>query len=205
MKIIAFMPVYNEERFLATSLESVSDLVDGYVLVDGRFIGNNEGGSMLSTDRTKEIALQFPNMTYVELTDPVYFLDFLNTYRQYNADWYVITEGHNVIIGDLTRLRNEIAYGIFKLAVQIPVYHSLDRVVKGECAYYPRVFSKESGMHWIKNHWDYRMNGEVDAYSVTPKVDYVQLITFSDILSKERRAMKEKYYLYRVQHGGKGW
>ena len=87
MKVVAIIPVYNEERHIGRCLESLSNFIDGIVILD-------DG----STDRTLEILSQYPKVWQILRTRPESkrnWYDARNHLRlnralaEFNPDWVI--------------------------------------------------------------------------------------------------------------------
>jgi len=91
MKITAMVLSYNEEDYIRYCLESIKDIVDHVVIVDGE-----------STDGTMEIIkeLNHPMKTIIEdkKRDDYAYLrnEALNTIRKWNVDWVLVLDADEV-------------------------------------------------------------------------------------------------------------
>jgi hypothetical protein len=200
MKILACYIVWNEEEFLPLSMRSVSELVDGYVVVDGNLKGWAEDKPNLSTDRTVEKARQFDNVKVIQTDAPMSECDKRELYLKEEADWYLTIDAPDIMFGDIKRLRYELQNSFPHYGVDGHIYASLQdfsvKLSQVRCI----LHHKDSGYHFGEHHWNTLdkqgryMNGN------GVRIDYVNIVSLRELRTKERIAQKDAYLQYRVLH-----
>jgi hypothetical protein len=205
MTICAFYSVWNEEDSIALSMRSVAPLVDSYVIADGRYEGSGEGMSINSTDKTLQIARQFPNVRIIRCNEALPQVEKWNLCCNTGADWTVIMAGHQILFGDLHRLRYELGYKRNFGSVDIDVIANLDELIKHVSWKRCRIFHKSSGFHFENHHW-IRKNGRgqiIDGRGWY--CSYVKALCLHELRNKERQQIKQNFLLWRSNNPNKEW
>jgi hypothetical protein len=196
---------YNEEDTIALAMRSVEALVDGYWIVDGRFKGFSEGSPIHSTDRTLEIAKRFPNVRIEVLTEVLPECDKRNVFSKSPADWNVIVDAHALWLGDLRRLKHELGYWQDFRTVDIECFPSTNAWLTKTGHWYSFVWNSSSGFHFGNHHWMHLGKDGNVTERKGKRVDYVKILYLSDLLSKERKQLKDAYLLWRSKNPNERW
>lgn len=92
MKLSVVLATFNEERNLRRCLESVSDLADEIVVVDGE-----------STDKTRLIAKRFGARVFVEKNRPIFHVNKQIALEKARGQWVLQLDADEVVDRELAR------------------------------------------------------------------------------------------------------
>ena len=105
MRVIACVPVYNEERMLPDCLKSLAGKPDEILIIDGAYAGF-DGDKTFSTDRTLDIIADFMLTTKIptkfmparKWTSPVHkFQRFFEMTDWRDGDWMLLVDADDRI------------------------------------------------------------------------------------------------------------
>jgi hypothetical protein len=196
---------YNEEDFIWLAMRSVVDLVDGYYVIDGRHKGFSEGSPVPSTDRTLEIVQRFRNVRVEVLTEAKLECEKRNMFRDSLADWNVIVDSHSVWMGDLRRLKYELENSKGFRTVDVGCFASTKAFLDNVMIYWTFIWHKDSGFHFGSHHWMHLGKDDSCTEGKGRRIDYVKILYLSDLLSVDRRKLKDAYMLYRSANPSEAW
>lgn len=171
MKIHATINLYNDRAFLGACLESIKDVVDDIIVVDGayevylkHFKEFSPWALAWSTDGSLETLLNFRGLPPVRLfktkNEQTPWPNQIEK-RNYmiaqvpDFDYFMGIDADEMWMGDIQEGLEKF-YTSGCLACQMPLYtpglHD-DRVVP---RWHPRIFQKRPGMHYEGTHWHLR-------------------------------------------------
>jgi hypothetical protein len=171
MKLWATINLYNDRTFLAACLESIRDLVDGIIVVDGayqvyleHFREFSPWATAWSTDGSLEILQNFRGLPEVRMykteddtkcwANQIEKRNFLLT-KVPDGDCFLGIDADEMIMGDVQEAMEKF-YESGCIACQMPLYTpglQTDRVIP---KWHPRVFMKRPSMHYKGTHWHIR-------------------------------------------------
>ncbi len=171
MKLHAAVCLYNDRTFLAATLESIKNVVDSVLVVDGAYEAYLQsyrefvpGASAWSSDGSLRILEAFsgkPEMRVFKTADEKTCWATQVEKRNFlidqvpDGDCFVILDADEMLMGDVQE-GMERFYDSGCVAAQMPLYtpglHQ-DRIVP---RWHPRVFQKRVGMHYKGTHWHLR-------------------------------------------------
>ncbi len=171
MKLHAVLNLYNDRTFIAAMLESIREVVDSLIVVDGAYVQYLQhykafvpNAKAWSTDGSLEIIDAFkdkPEVCVFKTKDENTCWENQSVKRNFcidqvpDDDAFLIIDADEMLMGD-----NQEAFEKFYesgcLAMQTPLYTpglQQDRVIP---RWHPRVFIKRPGMHYKGTHWHLR-------------------------------------------------
>ena len=197
--IIGVMSTYNDGELIERALESLSEIVDRIVIVDGRYaeFPNHEGD--FSTDGTLEIAMRYGE---VYIAPPVPEPEKRNMYlRGKPGDIYFHLDADEEVISGS---RESILNGMEGAEVGIVKFVNANTGVGFRRA---RLFRHYDGIHYDRLHYrivDAQGNLYVslDKAGEGYKSGLVDLTVRHNCYSrpKERKRLKSIYYQYLIEH-----
>lgn len=205
MEICGCYCVWNEEETIAISMRSILPLVDRFLIIDGKFKGYPEGLPVNSTDRTVEIAKTFPNVEVIQLKEPLIQCEVRDMYAETGADWNIDMAGHQIMFGDVKRLRHELAYNRPFVSVDIPVYARVQDLITGKTYRRCRMWHRNCGYHYGNHHW---MRLDKNGQTLEGRgfyADFVYILTLHELRSLERKKLKDAHLLWRSAHPNERW
>lgn len=91
MKLSVCIATFNEEENIAKCLESINDLVDEIIIVDGS-----------STDKTVEIARRYKAKVYVTKNHPIFHINKQKSFDLATGDWILYLDADERVTKDLS-------------------------------------------------------------------------------------------------------
>jgi PAS domain-containing protein len=204
MKIHAIISVYNAYETIWECLESLIDIVDRIVILDGRWIGF-EGESLTSNDGTSLEIEEFMVMCKQQAEVDIDYFVATKENHQYEArnflldqvpvgDWFLIIDSDEKIIDFPQNLREILDYAKesgnknngFRCG-------GLDETQESGPRPYdiPKLLQKTKGMKYTSNHrYLYDDNGAIDLGHTPP---LVKLVIYHQGCKKAMRPVMEKY------------
>jgi glycosyltransferase involved in cell wall biosynthesis len=171
MKLHVVINLYNDRVFLAACLESIRDIVDSIIVVDGayqiyleHFREFSRWATAWSTDGSLEILQNFRGLPELHIlktpNDQICWPSQIDK-RNFminqvpEGDCFLIIDADEMIMGDAQEALEKF-YESGCVAAQMPLYTpglQVDRVIP---KWHPRVFMKRPGMHYKGTHWHLR-------------------------------------------------
>ena len=171
MKLHAVINLYNDRTFLTAALESIKDIVDSIIVVDGAYEAYLQNykefvptANAWSTDGSLKILDAFvgkPEMRILKTQDEKTCWPTQLEKRNFlinqvpDGDCFLILDADEMLMGDVQEAMEKF-YESGCFAAQMPLYtpglHQ-DRIVP---RWHPRVFIKKPGMHYKGTHWHLR-------------------------------------------------
>jgi hypothetical protein len=171
MKLHATIMLYNDCTFLAATLESIKDVVDSIIVVDGayelylkhykEFVPT---ANAWSTDGGLEIIERFPGKPETRVfktkdngtcwANQVEKRNFMIN-QVPDGDYFLGIDSDEMLMGDVQEALEKF-YESGCVAAQFPLYTpglNQDRIVP---RWHPRIFQKKPGMHYEGTHWHLR-------------------------------------------------
>jgi hypothetical protein len=170
VKLHAVLNLYNDRTFVAAMLESIKDVVDSIIVVDGAYTQYLEQfkefvplAKPWSTDGSIEVIRAMPDLPPVKFYAALDGKCWENQVVKRNFcinqvpenDAFLIIDADEMLMGDAQEAI-EAFYDSGCLAMQMPLYTpglQQDRVVP---RWHPRLFLKRPGMHYKGTHWHLR-------------------------------------------------
>jgi len=171
LKLHATINIYNDPMFLAACLESIKDVVDDIIVVDGayeaylkHFREFSPWATAWSTDGTLEILQSIKGLPPLRIhhteSDQICWPNQVDK-RNFminqvpNEDWFLGIDSDEMLMGDPQEALEKV-YDSGCIVAQMPLYTpgvQVDRVIP---KWHPRLFQKKPGMHYKGTHWHLR-------------------------------------------------
>jgi glycosyltransferase involved in cell wall biosynthesis len=203
-RLVACYSVYKEIEFIEESLNSVVDLVDFLILVDGAYVDWPDRDDY-SSDGTKEFVTQRIGSKGV-LIEPQKRLtqsEKRNLYLKYAEDrfsdaWVLVIDGDEILRGaqeDFQWLRSpeSEAFNIAKILIR----NNLE--AQEGTRLLPRLYRKIPGLHYTENHLTLRdkLGFDVNAKYPSLKLEGVWLEHKRALRNYDRKIIRDRYYTER--------
>lgn len=169
MNVVACYIVFNEASAIGTSIESVVDLVDFVVAVDGAYIGKEDDHDH-SWDGTTDIIKQVARNKSVviqpgRLSEPRVRNEYLRFVQQHlRGSWVFVIDSDEVLRDgreDFEWIRSNEASvynigNIFRNDPQPTYGFNLYNATHERTSFHPRLYRGIPGLHYSENHWALR-------------------------------------------------
>lgn len=171
-KIIACCLTFNAANLIEASLNSVVDLVDYVVVVDGAFLGYPDSNDN-SQDGTIELARQIVRRKGIVITPPCRLTqpqkqNFMLRYatKQFPDAWTFMIENDEILHDadeefDYLRSKSADKYCVAMIRRNDASYNRMYGFqsyagIRDRTPFHPRLYSRIPGLHYAENHWTVR-------------------------------------------------
>lgn len=219
MKLHATINLYDDRTFITAMLESIKDIVDSIIVVDGAYADYLKHykefvplANAWSTDGSIEIIQAFHGKPEVRLfRSPDENTPWPNQIEKRNfminqvpdGDCFLGIDADEMLMGDIQEALEKF-YESGCIAMQMPLYTpglNQDRVIP---KWHPRIFIKRPGMHYQGTHWHLRdKQGRIieEKYPMF-WTDLMAVVHFKSFKDQTRLIPHQNYMLSLAE---KGW
>lgn len=218
MKLHAVLNLYNDRTFLPAMLESIREVVDSLIVVDGSYAQYLQhykafvpNAKAWSTDGSLEIIDAFkdkPEVCIFKTKDENTCWENQAVKRNFcinqvpDDDAFLIIDADEMLMGDVQEAFEKF-YESGCIAMQTPLYTpglQQDRIVP---RWHPRVFLKRPGMHYKGTHWHLRDKNDRIIEEKYPLffTDLAALVHLKSFKDQSRLIPHQNYMLTLAERG----